>query len=204
MEILKQRLGSFPLWVWLIGVTALGLGYYLYERHKAGSSSSTDQVSGQNTGNLVPESSIPQFVIQNQFPVSVSTPSSGSPAPAPTTGDVNPGGAMKKAPATTGSTAGYSEVNEKEATSDKKAGAKVQVLGVNGLLGDWKGPGSAPGRSLWVPTSWVSKHNGGTGKSGPGSPTSVTAPRHKAPAKHSKSARKGSRPAGPRKAPAKR
>jgi hypothetical protein len=40
VNFLRQRLGPLETWVWLAILTGLALAYYLYAKHKAGSSSS--------------------------------------------------------------------------------------------------------------------------------------------------------------------
>lgn len=94
-NVFTEKLGPLPTWVWIAAVTALGLVYYLYEKHKAGTSSTATTTT--------PQSQLPMFIIQNlaptqgngtsgarrgRGPTSVSTPGSlpaPAPAPAPTT-----------------------------------------------------------------------------------------------------------------------
>ncbi|HEY2089885.1 MAG TPA: LysM domain-containing protein [Mycobacterium sp.] len=59
--VLRRKLGPLPVWGWLAIVTVLGLGYYLLEKNKSGSSSGT-AVTG--TGSVTPASSVPDYVSQ--------------------------------------------------------------------------------------------------------------------------------------------
>lgn len=161
---MKEKLGPLPLWAWLAIVTVLGLAYYLYEQHVAGSSSSTS-----STGNLVPQSGIPQFVIQNQYPTQVTGPAPPASGPPPAAGGGSGTGGSKN-PAT-----GLAEVSEAEARTYRAHGAKI-LADKGNKFGPWGGPGSAPGARLFVSNQWLAKHHGHSGKSGPGAPTKVTGP----------------------------
>lgn len=70
---LKEKMGPLPVWGWLGILTGLALGYWLYERHKAGGASAAAQSPIQAGTAQVPET-----VVQN----TVNVP--GAPAmPAP-------------------------------------------------------------------------------------------------------------------------
>jgi LysM repeat protein len=77
---LKSKVGPFALWIWLAILTALAAVYYLYEKHKAGSSSSTGGTSASTGADTTGgEADVPQTVIQNMLPpeqvaVSVAAP----------------------------------------------------------------------------------------------------------------------------------
>lgn len=65
--ILRQKMGPWPVWLYLVLVTAAGLAYYLYERHKNGSSSSasTSTTGTASTGQMTGSANVPDYVFQN-------------------------------------------------------------------------------------------------------------------------------------------
>jgi hypothetical protein len=54
VNILRTKWGPLEVWVWLALVTALGLGYYLYERHKNGAAA-TPASSASGASDTAPE-----------------------------------------------------------------------------------------------------------------------------------------------------
>jgi hypothetical protein len=50
METLRQKFGPLPVWGWLALVTAILLGYWLYEQHKNASTASSDLTSSGTAG----------------------------------------------------------------------------------------------------------------------------------------------------------
>ena len=73
---LTEPLGPLPTWVWLTGLTGLGLVYYLYEKHKAGSGAASGQLGSSPVMPAASQSTvegtsyIPDYVFQNynEFP----------------------------------------------------------------------------------------------------------------------------------------
>jgi hypothetical protein len=77
-NVLTQKLGPFPTYMYLLIVTIIGLGLYLYYQHKKAATPATNTTtSGQSP--YVSNQQVPQFVIQNQFPPSSPSASSTSP-----------------------------------------------------------------------------------------------------------------------------
>lgn len=165
MNTLKQKVGPFALWVWLVIITIVVIGYSML---KGGSSGLSSLFGGSSSSSTTPASSTPDFVIQNQYlPEPVTGPTSrrkrrGSNIP--TEGDGAP--EVQK---------GWTELTEAEATAYKRAGATIKYLD-HGKFANWSGPGSVPGASLWVRTSWLHKHH----KHPKGNPAATSAA-HKAP-----------------------
>lgn len=85
---LKSKFGPLPVWAWLAAITTLLLGYYLYEKHKAGTSAAASSSPDAGTA----DNSVPDTIIQNMIPPEQntivpppSTPSSPVAAPPPVT-----------------------------------------------------------------------------------------------------------------------
>jgi outer membrane biosynthesis protein TonB len=63
---LRQKLGPFPTWVYLLVITAGLLAYYLYEKHKSGSSSASTTTTGQaGVGEATGAQNVPDYVFQS-------------------------------------------------------------------------------------------------------------------------------------------
>jgi hypothetical protein len=63
---LRQKLGPFPTWIYLLVITIGLLAYWLYEKHKNGSSSSSSATTGQaGTGEAVGAQDVPDYVFQS-------------------------------------------------------------------------------------------------------------------------------------------
>lgn len=91
---LRQKLGPFPTWAYLVFVTVILLGYYLYKKHKSGSSSSSSSnTNGQALpGEATGAQNVPDYVFQSttniEEPPESNTISIGNPPvspPPPTT-----------------------------------------------------------------------------------------------------------------------
>jgi LysM repeat protein len=89
-NLLTQRLGPLATWVWLLIATLLIGAYYLYEKHKQGTTAATATTATGATANA---SGVPDIILQDYgSPVTqtVTGPPAGSappsqPAPAPAT-----------------------------------------------------------------------------------------------------------------------
>lgn len=74
---LARKVGPLPMWAWLAILTAAAFGWYLYEKHKSGTSSAPAQGEAQT----------PEIVIQNETtqaavpPDEPGTPVPGNPPP---------------------------------------------------------------------------------------------------------------------------
>jgi hypothetical protein len=70
-NVLTEKLGPLPTWVWLAGITGLGLAWYLYEKNKQGSSSSGSPtavgpaLATTEPGTTTSTQFIPDYVFQN-------------------------------------------------------------------------------------------------------------------------------------------
>lgn len=53
----------------------------------------------------------------------------------------------------------YQELTERQAQAVDSAGGHVLFLSKRGYLSPWRGPGTAPGHSLWVSKAWWSTHH---------------------------------------------
>lgn len=76
---LKAKIGPLPTWAWLGIITVLGLAYYLFEQHKAGSASTTATPDTTQGDASVPET-VNQVTVNNPPPATVPPT-----APPPTT-----------------------------------------------------------------------------------------------------------------------
>lgn len=72
---LKDKLGPFPTWLWLLMITIAGLGWWLIEQRKSSSSTTAADTTGG-------QADVPEIIIQNQEP-GAQSPSGTSPGPGP-------------------------------------------------------------------------------------------------------------------------
>ena len=86
-NVLTNRVGPLAGWQWLALMTLLGVGFYLWQQRKASTAAAAG--SAQQTAASVPSQDVPQFVINNQFPMPPTAPTPAATLPVnPTTGTV--------------------------------------------------------------------------------------------------------------------
>lgn len=95
-NMLTRKVGPLATWIWLVIITVLAVGYYLYEKNKSGSSSSTAAADSVNA------SQVPDYIVQNYIgsPGGGTTPPATTPPPTtpPPVGTVPPGTVPPTAP----------------------------------------------------------------------------------------------------------
>lgn len=172
MNTLKERVGPLPLWGWLAIMTVAAVGYWWWRSKNASSTTSTTDTTAQDQ--------VPEFVIQNQFPVQVSGDGGSGGDSSTGSGGSSGGSGHECSPSKVN---GYTVVSQAEAEADKKLGAKVMALTPypKCQLIPWNGKA---GPQLFISTSWLQK-NGKKASTGASSHSSSASapPATKAPAR---------------------
>ncbi len=81
--VFTGKLGPLAGWQWLALITLAGLAWYYLSSRRQASAQAAQASTG--TAPSVPSQDVPQFVIQNTFPLPPYAPSTGTTQPAPTT-----------------------------------------------------------------------------------------------------------------------